>query len=82
MNPNVKEITDKDFIIKAKKIGIKKPSTMSTKKPLNMLNRHEKKRRSHKIYRKFSRLAQKTSMKDRIPQKVTYVKQKRCIINR
>ena len=47
-----------------------------------MLNRKKKKRRSHKIYRKFSRLAQKTSMKDRIPQKVTYVKQKRCIINR
>ena len=32
MNPNVKEITDKDLIIKAKKIGIKKPNTMSTKK--------------------------------------------------
>ena len=59
MNPKATEITKKDLIIKAKNIGIKDPSKLSTKILLDTLNRYEKKQVSYNIHRRYNRLGLK-----------------------
>ena len=67
--------TREELIIIAENKGIKEPHKMSTGKLLKTFTRHEKKRVSHNIYRRFSELAQKNMIKDKIHQKATYAKQ-------
>ena len=69
MNSKATEITRKDFIIKAKKAGIKDYDKFSHKKLANAYNKHLKKRKSLNIYKKFSRLAQKNIKKRPSPSK-------------
>ena len=61
--------TREELIIIAENEGIKEPHKMSTGKLLKTFTRHEKKRVSHNIYRRFSELAQKNIDKRQNPSK-------------